>query len=216
MLQARAGVGLRGKLRQGGKGKEAQEYLCLIHYADRIASSFRNRRPTDRRPSASPPRPPFPQPCRPLPPPPAFTNTGYTRTNGAYATPQGAIDPRALVLHPDLRERIECVLLGRACVGLRGKLRQGRKGKEARVYLWLINFVDRIASSFALSLSLSCCAPTFSQLPSARPAPARRVQASCAIFSEAAVVVHGRQEESMCFMEKYRHHIRWIMRLKQI
>ena len=40
MLQARAGVGLRGKLRQGGKGKEAQVYLWLVHYADRISSSF--------------------------------------------------------------------------------------------------------------------------------------------------------------------------------
>ena len=40
MLQARAGVGLRGKLRQGGKGKEAQVYLWLIHYADRMSVSF--------------------------------------------------------------------------------------------------------------------------------------------------------------------------------
>ena len=40
MLQSRAGSGLRGKLRQSGKGKEAQVYKWFSYYADRIASSF--------------------------------------------------------------------------------------------------------------------------------------------------------------------------------
>ena len=40
MLQAPADVGPGGKLRQDRKGKEAQVYLWLAHYADRFASSF--------------------------------------------------------------------------------------------------------------------------------------------------------------------------------
>ena len=40
MLRARTGSGLRGKVRQSGKGKEAQVYKWFSYYADRIASSF--------------------------------------------------------------------------------------------------------------------------------------------------------------------------------
>ena len=40
MLQARKGVGLRGKLRQGGGGRESYIYQWLLRFADRIASSF--------------------------------------------------------------------------------------------------------------------------------------------------------------------------------
>ena len=67
------------------------------------------------------------------------------------------------MLLADLREHIQWVeenvfmLQARAGGGLRGKLRQSGKGKEAQVYKWFSYYADRIASSFALSLSLLLC-----------------------------------------------------------
>ena len=65
------------------------------------------------------------------------------------------------MLLADLREHIQweeddvCMLQARTGSGLREKLRQRGKGKEAQVHTWFSYYADRIASSFAISLSLA-------------------------------------------------------------
>ena len=65
------------------------------------------------------------------------------------------------MLLADLRDHIAWIedhilmLRARTGRGLRGKLRQSGQGKEPQVYKWFSYYADRIASSFALSLSLA-------------------------------------------------------------